>query len=625
MNRIPRFTRLVAALGLGLSLATTLLASRPAQAEGEIRIAEQFGIVYLLLNVVRDQRLIEKHGQAEGLQIKVDWTQLSGGAAVNDALLSGAIDIAGAGVGPLLTIWDRTRGRQNVKAVASLGNFPYYLLSNDPRVRSIADFGAVDRIAVPAVGVSVQSRFLQYAAAKQWGDKQFDRLDKYTVALPHPDATAALVAGGTELTGHFSNPPFQDQALANPKVHVVLDSYELLGPNSPTVLFATEKFRQDNPKTYRAFVEALKEAAAFAQNDKAAAADTYIRVTGAKIDRAALLKIIANPRVEFSVTPKNTIRWRSFSTGSVRYATSRPPGRTISSRTARRCRGVETPMNAASRQPSTLPADALLAVDGVSLEYRTRSRVVRATQRVSFEVDPADRFVLLGPSGCGKSTLLKAVAGFITPSEGEIRLQGQAVRAPGPDRIVVFQEFDQLPPWKTVRQNVLFPLRVSGQVTRDEAERRADECLEKVGLAGFAEAYPHTLSGGMKARVAIARALAMQPKILLMDEPFAALDALTRRKMQEELLRLWEEVRFTLLFVTHSIEEALVVGNRILLLSPHPGRVRAEVHGHPFGLHSLGGEPLQAAARRIHRLLFDEGGEPTAAATLDFADIRLAH
>ncbi|EOW2300699.1 ABC transporter ATP-binding protein, partial [Pseudomonas aeruginosa] len=237
----------------------------------------------------------------------------------------------------------------------------------------------------------------------------------------------------------------------------------------------------------------------------------------------------------------------------------------------------------------------------------------------------ADRFVLLGPSGCGKSTLLKAVAGFIPPSEGEIRLQGQAVRAPGPDRIVVFQEFDQLPPWKTVRQNVLFPLRVSGQVTRDEAERRADECLEKVGLAGFAEAYPHTLSGGMKARVAIARALAMQPKILLMDEPFAALDALTRRKMQEELLRLWEEVRFTLLFVTHSIEEALVVGNRILLLSPHPGRVRAEVHGHPFGLHSLGGEALQAAARRIHRLLFDEGGEPTAAETLDFADIRLAH
>lgn len=216
-------------------------------------------------------------------------------------------------------------------------------------------------------------------------------------------------------------------------------------------------------------------------------------------------------------------------------------------------------------------AQALLAVEQVSLEYRTPQRVVRATHQVSFEVDPADRFVLLGPSGCGKSTLLKAVAGFIQPCEGEIRLQGQRVSQPGPDRIVVFQEFDQLPPWKTVKQNVMFPLLASKTLGRREAEERALEYLEKVGLAAFADAYPHTLSGGMKARVAIARALAMQPKILLMDEPFAALDALTRRKMQEELLRLWEEVRFTLLFVTHSIEEALVVGNRILLLSPHPG------------------------------------------------------
>ncbi|MGH8439103.1 MAG: ABC transporter ATP-binding protein, partial [Pseudomonas sp.] len=224
---------------------------------------------------------------------------------------------------------------------------------------------------------------------------------------------------------------------------------------------------------------------------------------------------------------------------------------------------------------SSVATPPLLQVDNVSLEYRTAQRVVRATHQVSFEVDKADRFVLLGPSGCGKSTLLKAVAGFIEPQEGQIRLQGQAVHGPGPDRIVVFQEFDQLPPWKTVKQNVMFPLLASATLKRKEAEARALHYLDKVGLGGFADAYPHTLSGGMKARVAIARALAMQPKILLMDEPFAALDALTRRKMQEELLLLWEEVRFTLLFVTHSIEEALVVGNRILLLSPHPGRVRA--------------------------------------------------
>lgn len=266
----------------------------------------------------------------------------------------------------------------------------------------------------------------------------------------------------------------------------------------------------------------------------------------------------------------------------------------------------------------------VLQVESVSLEYRTPQRVVRATHEVSFEVDPADRFVLLGPSGCGKSTLLKAVAGFIAPRGGSIRLDGVPVREPGPDRIVVFQEFDQLPPWKTVKQNVMFPLLASRTLKRREAEERALHYLEKVGLAAFADAYPHTLSGGMKARVAIARALAMQPKILLMDEPFAALDALTRRKMQEELLQLWDEVRFTLLFVTHSIEEALVVGNRILLLSPHPGRVRAEINSHQFDLQSLGGVAFQNAAQRIHRLLFDQDGAPLPS-DLGFQDIRIAY
>jgi NitT/TauT family transport system substrate-binding protein len=309
----PTLSRLAAAIGVSLGLLSgTLVAPQVAQAEGQIRIAEQFGIVYLLLNVVRDQHLIEKHGKAEGVDIRVEWTQLSGGSAVNDALLSGAIDIAGAGIGPLLTVWDRTLGKQNVKGVASLGNFPYYLLSNNPKVKSIADFTAADRIAVPAVGVSVQSRFLQYAAAKQWGDDQYNRLDPYTVALPHPDATASLKAGGTELSGHFSNPPFQNQALENPQVHIVLDTYQLLGPNSPTALYATEKFRNDNPKTYRAFVAALAEAAAFAQKDKGAAAETYIRVTGAKISRAELLKIIDNEQFQFSVTPTNTYPLAEF-------------------------------------------------------------------------------------------------------------------------------------------------------------------------------------------------------------------------------------------------------------------------------------------------------------------------
>ncbi|GAA0836693.1 ABC transporter substrate-binding protein [Cupriavidus pauculus] len=295
-------------------LTAGLALSGAAHAEGRLRIAEQFGVVYLLLNVARDQQLIEKHGKQQGVDIKVEWTQLSGGAAVNDALLSGSIDIAGAGVGPLLTLWDRTRGRQNVKGVASLGNYPYYLVSNNLKVKSIADFTEKDRIALPAVGVSVQSRVLQLAAAKQWGDKEFNRLDKWTVAVPHPDAAAAVIAGGTEITAHFGNPPFQEQELAgNPNAHIVLNSYDVLGgPSSATVLYATEKFRNDNPKTYRAFVDALAEAAQFASKNPEAAADLYIRVNQAKIDRTLLVKVLKNPQVQFKVAPQNTYPLAEF-------------------------------------------------------------------------------------------------------------------------------------------------------------------------------------------------------------------------------------------------------------------------------------------------------------------------
>lgn len=271
----------------------------------------------------------------------------------------------------------------------------------------------------------------------------------------------------------------------------------------------------------------------------------------------------------------------------------------------------------ASAAASSAHTSALLEVDAVSLEYATHDHIVRATHRVSFDVYQADRYVLLGPSGCGKSTLLKAIAGFIQPTEGEIRLAGQKITQPGSDRVVVFQEFDQLAPWKTVLENVRFGLTASGKLPKAEATERALYYIHKVGLMRFASAYPHTLSGGMKQRVAIARALAMQPHILLMDEPFAALDALTRRKMQEELLELWQEVKATLIFITHSIEEALIVGNRILLLSPHPGRVRAEINSHEFGLHSIGGASFQRTARRIHHLLFNDGAPSQETAQTD--------
>jgi NitT/TauT family transport system ATP-binding protein len=255
---------------------------------------------------------------------------------------------------------------------------------------------------------------------------------------------------------------------------------------------------------------------------------------------------------------------------------------------------------------AALPNRPLLDVDGVTLQYKTRDHLVTATYRVSFQVHPADRFVLLGPSGCGKSTLLKGVAGFMKPVEGRISLEGRLVERPGPDRMMVFQEFDQLLPWKTVAQNVMFPMLTSGKYPRREAAERAAAYIDKVNLTKFRDAFPHMLSGGMKQRVAIARAMAMEPAILLMDEPFAALDALTRRKMQEELLQLWDDIRFTVLFVTHSIEEAIIVGSRILVLSPHPGRVKAELNSHQYSHAEQEGTQFVELSRRIHDMLFAE-------------------
>src|SRR5258706_15818440 len=253
----------------------------------------------------------------------------------------------------------------------------------------------------------------------------------------------------------------------------------------------------------------------------------------------------------------------------------------------------------------------LLDVRGVTMRYKTQAHLITATYRVSFRVLQGDRFVVVGPSGCGKSTLLKAVGGYLAPTEGDIWLKGELITKPGPDRLMVFQEFDQLLPWMTVLENVVFPLKTTGTLQGKAATERAMHYIEKVRLAQFADSYPHTLSGGMKQRVAIARGMAMEPDILLMDEPFAALDALTRSKMQEELLQLWDDTQFTVLFVTHSIGEAIRIGNRILLMSPHPGQVKAELDSVPRELSSSA--EAKELENRIHAMLFSESVEETVA------------
>lgn len=310
IERSPR--KALLAMGAALGMFAALMPGQAA-AEGKIRIAQQFGIAYLILDVVRDQELIEKYGKEAGLDIEVEWASISGATAMNEALLANNLDIVSAGVPPALTMWDRTRDRQGVKVVAALGSLPNYLLTINPDVKALEDFGANDRIAVPAAGVGFQSRTLQIEAAKLFGPENFQKLDEISVSLPHPDATAALISGGTEVNTHFSSAPFYYQALqANPAVHKVISSYDILGgPATFNVLYATTAFHDENPKTYAAFYSALREAAEWINANKAEAAETFIRQQKSKLSPELILEIINDPENDFTITPQNTFVYAS--------------------------------------------------------------------------------------------------------------------------------------------------------------------------------------------------------------------------------------------------------------------------------------------------------------------------
>ena len=223
-----------------------------------------------------------------------------------------------------------------------------------------------------------------------------------------------------------------------------------------------------------------------------------------------------------------------------------------------------------------MSGEAQIVVEGVCHSYRPPvGRAVLALEDVSLEVRPQEFVALLGPSGCGKSTLLYLLGGFLPTETGRIMVDGRPVAGPGPDRGIVFQHF-ALFPWKTVRKNVLYGLERQ-DLPSEEREKRARAFIDLVGLGGFEDSYPSQLSGGMKQRAAIARTLAFDPRILLMDEPFGALDAQTRGLMQAELLAIWNKTRKTVIFVTHDVQEAVYLAERVAVMSARPGRIKAVV------------------------------------------------
>jgi NitT/TauT family transport system ATP-binding protein len=269
--------------------------------------------------------------------------------------------------------------------------------------------------------------------------------------------------------------------------------------------------------------------------------------------------------------------------------------------------------SAAGRAVNTAPSGGRIALDRVSIELGGGARRFEALHDISFTVEPGELVCLLGPSGCGKSTLLGALAGHVAVTRGTMRLDGQAIEGPDPQRGLVFQQHT-LFPWKTILDNVSYGLKMKG-IDRRTRDRDASQLIEQVGLAGFEDRYPRELSGGMQQRAEIARALINRPRVLLMDEPFGALDALTRSRMQELLLDLWSRMRTTLVFVTHDIDEALFMADRILIVSRAPGRI-IEALTIPRTLPRRVGRLTDAASMdlrlRCLSLLRDEAAVPNA-------------
>lgn len=318
-----RFKRLVAGVALGATLAAGPAGNAWAEAN-EVRMAEQFGLLYLPMHVVIDLKLIESCARNAGLgDVKVGMYRFSGGAAVNQALLSGNVDLAAGGVGPLISIWDKTKGRINVKAMSQLAAMPLKLNTNDDRVKSIEDYVDLTdhKIATPSVKVSIQAVILQMAAVKKWGADQAFKLDDMTVSMNHPSATAALMAGGQAVKSHFATLPYSWSQVKSGKARTVLSSYDVLGGRHSTVaMYNTEKWKTENPKLFECTAKSFRTAMEWINADKKRAAELFHTFTKSKLDKAEVIDMVVAPgEIDYIVTPERTMEFATFlkSIGSI--------------------------------------------------------------------------------------------------------------------------------------------------------------------------------------------------------------------------------------------------------------------------------------------------------------------
>ncbi|MBN9604208.1 MAG: ABC transporter substrate-binding protein [Afipia felis] len=296
-----KWIRQIFAAGL-VSLMTAPAFAAPVN----VRIAKQPGVGYLPLMVMEHEKLFEKYAKQAGVDITTEWLKFTGGSAMNEALLSGNLDIATGGIPPLLTIWSKTQNNYKVKGIASISSHPQFLVTTNPKVKTLADFSEGDKIALPAVKISNQAVMIQMAAIKQMGEAKAFAVDPYTISMGHGDAMAAML-GGT-INAHFGQSPFQDIELKDPRVHVVLNSYDAVGGPYPiAVAYATDRFIQQNPKLLKAFVDALKEAQGMIRSDINYAAKVWIEMDVKKFSKDEALAILKNPKMIWDAAPQNTI------------------------------------------------------------------------------------------------------------------------------------------------------------------------------------------------------------------------------------------------------------------------------------------------------------------------------